>query len=87
MNDAFGVTYEQLQPKLFLFAGPSVTKHGPNTHRAAEAIKKVEEALWPKKLIGTLFCSVSSSFVITMIYDMNIFLYSGPFPTTRTVRS
>jgi hypothetical protein len=31
MNDAFGVTYEQLQPKLFLFAGPSATKHGPNT--------------------------------------------------------
>jgi hypothetical protein len=30
MNDAFGVTYEQLQPKLFLFAGPSATKHGPN---------------------------------------------------------
>jgi hypothetical protein len=31
MNDAFGVMYEQLQPKLFLFAGPSATKHGPNT--------------------------------------------------------
>ena len=31
MNDAFGVTYEQLQPKLFLFAGPSATKHGPNS--------------------------------------------------------
>jgi hypothetical protein len=30
MNDAFGVTYEQLQPKLFLSAGPSATKHGPN---------------------------------------------------------
>jgi hypothetical protein len=30
MNDTFGVTYEQLQPKLFLFAGPSATKHGPN---------------------------------------------------------
>jgi hypothetical protein len=30
MNDAFSVTYEQLQPKLFLFAGPSATKHGPN---------------------------------------------------------
>jgi hypothetical protein len=32
MNDAFGVTYEQLQPKLFLFAGPSATKHGPNIY-------------------------------------------------------
>jgi hypothetical protein len=31
MNGAFGVTYEQLQPKLFLSAGPSETKHGPNT--------------------------------------------------------
>ena len=31
MNDAFGVTYERLQPKLFLFAGPSATKHGPNS--------------------------------------------------------
>jgi hypothetical protein len=31
MNDAFGVTYEQLQLKLFLFAGPSATKHGPNS--------------------------------------------------------
>jgi hypothetical protein len=30
MNDAFGVTYEQLQPKLYLSAGPSATKHGPN---------------------------------------------------------
>jgi hypothetical protein len=31
MNGAFGVTYEQLQPKLSLSAGPSATKHGPNT--------------------------------------------------------
>jgi hypothetical protein len=30
MNDAFGVTYKQLQPKLFLSAGPSATKRGPN---------------------------------------------------------
>ena len=26
----FGITYRQLQPKLFLPAGPSATKHGPN---------------------------------------------------------
>jgi hypothetical protein len=32
MNDAFGVTYEHLQPKLFLSAGPSATKHDPNKH-------------------------------------------------------
>jgi hypothetical protein len=30
MNDTFVVTYEQLQPRLFLSAGPSATKHGPN---------------------------------------------------------
>jgi hypothetical protein len=30
MNDAFGIAYEQLQPKLSLSAGPSATKHGPN---------------------------------------------------------
>jgi hypothetical protein len=30
MNDTFGDTYEQLQPKLSLSAGPSATKHGPN---------------------------------------------------------
>jgi hypothetical protein len=31
MNDAtFVITYEQLQPKPFLFTGPSATKHGPN---------------------------------------------------------
>jgi hypothetical protein len=30
MNVAFGVTYEQLQLKLSLSAGPSATKHGPN---------------------------------------------------------
>jgi hypothetical protein len=27
----FGITYRQLQPKLFLPAGPSATKHGPNS--------------------------------------------------------
>jgi hypothetical protein len=31
MNDTFGVTYGQLQPKLSLSAGPSATKHGPNS--------------------------------------------------------
>jgi hypothetical protein len=40
MNGAFGVTYEQLQPKLFLSTGPSATKHGPNTHEASEELKK-----------------------------------------------
>jgi hypothetical protein len=33
MNDTFGVTYGQLQPKLSLSVGPSATKHGPNTPR------------------------------------------------------
>jgi hypothetical protein len=36
MNGAFGVTYEQLQPKLSLSAGPSATKHGPNTFDGRE---------------------------------------------------
>jgi hypothetical protein len=27
----FGITCRQLQPKLFFPAGPSVTKHGPNS--------------------------------------------------------
>jgi hypothetical protein len=30
-NGTFGIAYEQLQPKLFLSAGPSATKHGPNS--------------------------------------------------------
>jgi hypothetical protein len=34
MNGTFGVTYKQLQPKLSLSAGPSATKHGPNTYNA-----------------------------------------------------
>jgi hypothetical protein len=32
MNGTFGISYEQLQPKLFLSAGPSATKHGPNSY-------------------------------------------------------
>jgi hypothetical protein len=30
MNGVFGIMFKQLQPKLFLFIGPSATKHGPN---------------------------------------------------------
>jgi hypothetical protein len=30
MSGIFGITCKQLQPKLFLLAGPSATKHGPN---------------------------------------------------------
>jgi hypothetical protein len=30
MSGSFGITYKQLLPKLFLRAGPSATKHGPN---------------------------------------------------------
>jgi hypothetical protein len=30
MSGSFGITYKQLLPKLFLPAGPSTTKHGPN---------------------------------------------------------
>jgi hypothetical protein len=38
MNDTFGVTYEQLQPKLFLSVGPSATKHGPNSFVVKEEL-------------------------------------------------
>jgi hypothetical protein len=31
MNGTFGIMFKQLQLKLFLFAGPSATKHGPNS--------------------------------------------------------
>jgi hypothetical protein len=31
MSGNFGITYKQALPKVFLPAGPSATKHGPNT--------------------------------------------------------
>jgi hypothetical protein len=40
MNGAFGVTYEQLQPKLSLSTGPSATKHGPNTRHQARDVQR-----------------------------------------------
>jgi hypothetical protein len=40
MNGTFGVTYEQLQPKLSLSAGPSATKHGPNICQPEKKIKE-----------------------------------------------
>jgi hypothetical protein len=30
VNGVIGIKFKQLQLKLFLFAGPSATKHGPN---------------------------------------------------------
>ena len=45
MNGTFGITYEQLQPKLFLSAGPSATKHGPNTNH----VYKISKALYGLK--------------------------------------
>jgi hypothetical protein len=32
VNGVFGIMFKQLQLKLFLFAGPSAMKHGPNTN-------------------------------------------------------
>jgi hypothetical protein len=32
MSGSFGITYKQFLPKPFFLAGPSATKHGPNTH-------------------------------------------------------
>jgi hypothetical protein len=31
VNGVFDIMFKQLQPKLFLFTGPSATKHGPNS--------------------------------------------------------
>jgi hypothetical protein len=31
MSGSFGITYEQVLPKVFLPAGPSATKHTPNS--------------------------------------------------------
>jgi hypothetical protein len=47
MNGVFGIMFKQLQLKLFLSAGPSVTKHGPNTplfhaHAAAHAMASLD---------------------------------------------
>jgi hypothetical protein len=53
MNDAFGVTSEQLQPKLFLFAGPSATKHGPNNTVSASWSHQIQETkreTWKKSI-------------------------------------
>jgi hypothetical protein len=40
MNGTFDITYEQLQPKLFLSIGPSATKHGPNSNGKDEEAPK-----------------------------------------------
>jgi hypothetical protein len=48
MNGTFGITYEQLQPKLFLSAGPSATKHGPNTSHLDFVKSTISEADFPK---------------------------------------
>jgi hypothetical protein len=34
VNGVFGIMFKQLQLKLFLFAGPSAMKHGPNRFEA-----------------------------------------------------
>jgi hypothetical protein len=36
MSGNFGITYKQALPKVFLPAGPSTTKHGPNTFEAID---------------------------------------------------
>jgi hypothetical protein len=41
MNDAFGITYKRLQPKLFLSAGPSATKRGPDNSLKASITLRV----------------------------------------------
>jgi hypothetical protein len=54
MNGTFGITYEQLQPKLFLSAGPSATKHGPNKNLAQSRIRWVIKMIH-RKMINQTF--------------------------------
>jgi hypothetical protein len=54
MNDTFGVTYGQLQPKLSLSAGPSAMKHGPNTTAQPEFVFSVEDTKDPSAEASTL---------------------------------
>jgi hypothetical protein len=44
VNGVFDIMFKQVQLKLFLFAGPSATKHGPNNQSSLhdELIEKVE---------------------------------------------
>jgi hypothetical protein len=41
VNGVFGIMFKQLQLKLFLFAGPSAMKHGPNTYLKRNEINLV----------------------------------------------
>jgi hypothetical protein len=52
MNGAFGVTYEQLQPKLFLSAGPSATKHGPNNTKKEDQLMTASFGTRPKRRLN-----------------------------------
>jgi hypothetical protein len=45
MSGSFGVTYKQVLPKVFLPAGPSATKHGPNRLQVVEIPRKRENTL------------------------------------------
>jgi hypothetical protein len=56
MNDTFGIKYKQLQPKLFLSAGPSATKHGPNTWRVIYVVTEQCTKVQPfTKIIQVLY--------------------------------
>jgi hypothetical protein len=43
VNGVFGIMFKQIQPKLFLFAGPSATKHGPNSPDAIDEAELADE--------------------------------------------
>ena len=38
MSGSFGITYKQVLPKVFLLAGPSATKHGPNINDEGDMV-------------------------------------------------
>ena len=53
----FGIMYRQLQPKLFLPAGPSATKHGPNSstnQKSCEEFSRVMTQKFEMSMMGKL---------------------------------
>jgi hypothetical protein len=66
MNGAFGVTYEQLQPKLSLSTGPSATKHGPNRYLSVSRVLRLSQ-------LFLCFSSVMNIFFALFHYFMGHF--------------
>ena len=52
MSGSFGITNKQLLPKVFLPAGPSATKHGPNSRLAHVGMKNLHKLLKGEHILG-----------------------------------